>query len=96
MSLPRVCGLLAAAVAVLGSPVEGMAQSCAMCYTSAAASKGSGISALQHGILILLIPPLLVFAGICIAAFRRPNRLSGEDPLQEGEDLKVSSTRRTR
>jgi hypothetical protein len=46
------------------------AQSCAMCYTSAAAAKDGGITALQRGIVILLFPPLLMFMGICIAAYR--------------------------
>ena len=81
----RMCTLLAA-VADAGSSIDAVAQSCAMCYTSAAASKGGGISALQHGILILLIPPLLIFTGICVAAFRRPNKFDfkGSSPAAQG------------
>jgi hypothetical protein len=48
-----------------------LAQSCAMCYTSASAASAGGIAALRHGILILLFPPLLIFSGIVIAAVRK-------------------------
>jgi hypothetical protein len=61
----------AAACAVLFGAVETFAQSCAMCYASAAAARAEGIRALQNGILVLLIPPLLIFAGIVVTAFRR-------------------------
>ena len=68
-----VRGLIAGAAAAMISAAGGaaFAQSCAMCYTSAAAADGAGTKALQHGILILMFPPLLIFVGICIAAFRR-------------------------
>lgn len=62
--------LIAAQAASYGA----FAQSCAMCYTSAAAANESGTRALQQGILILMFPPLLIFTGICIAAFRRGRR----------------------
>ena len=47
------------------------AQSCAMCYTSAAAANEAGTKALQHGIEILMLPPMLIFLGIFVVAFRR-------------------------
>ena len=59
-----------AAVFVASSMSSAWAQSCAMCYTSASAAREGGITALQHGIIILLFPPLLIFMGICIAAYR--------------------------
>ncbi len=51
-----------------------LAQSCAMCYASAAAANDAGTKALQHGIEILMLPPLLIFVGIFVAAFRRSRR----------------------
>lgn len=67
---------VAAAVAALNAPGAAFAQSCAMCYTSAAAAKEGGVAALRHGILILLFPPLLIFLGICVAAFRSRDRFA--------------------
>ncbi len=69
MPLSRSRAILAAA-AIAGNAIPASAQSCAMCYTSAASSGQGAITALQHGIVILLLPPLLVFAGICTVAFR--------------------------
>lgn len=47
------------------------AQGCAMCYQNAAASGARGQAALRHGILILLIPALALFAGIFWTIYRR-------------------------
>ena len=40
------------------------AQGCAMCYQNAAASGAGGRAALQHGILILLVPAGTLFLTI--------------------------------
>ena len=53
------------------------AQGCAMCYTSAAASKAGAIHALRSGILILLVPVLVMCAGISVVIYRSRNRFSG-------------------
>jgi hypothetical protein len=47
------------------------AQGCAMCYQSAAASGAPGREALRHGILILLVPAVSLFVGICALIYRR-------------------------
>lgn len=49
------------------------AQSCAACYSTAAATGAQGRAALRHGILILLFPPLGLFAGIFAVFYRRRN-----------------------
>ncbi len=41
-----------------------LAQGCASCYTTAAAGVTQTIHALRNGILVLLVPPALVFVGI--------------------------------
>jgi len=52
-------------------PLPASAQGCAMCYQNAAATGARGQAALRHGILILLIPALGLFAGIFWKVFRR-------------------------
>ncbi len=42
-----------------------------MCYANAAAANNEGIRALQTGIVVLLVPPVLIFAGILVTAYRR-------------------------
>jgi hypothetical protein len=60
------------------------AQGCTMCYNNAAATKASGQQALRSGILILMFPPLVMLAGIFVAALRRRNKFFGDDaPLLE-------------
>jgi hypothetical protein len=48
-----------------------VAQGCATCYQTAAASGAPGREALRHGILILLVPAVSLFAGICALIYRR-------------------------
>jgi hypothetical protein len=62
------------ALAVLVSPSALYAQSCALCYQTAANSGPHFIQALKHGILILLFPPLLIGTGIAIMAYRKRNQ----------------------
>jgi len=63
------------------------AQGCAMCYTSAAASKAGALHALRSGILILLVPVLAMCAGIFVVIYRSRNRFCGADwaPEQDRE-----------
>jgi hypothetical protein len=44
-----------------------------MCYQNAAAADAHGRTALQHGILILLLPALSLFLGIFGLMYRRRN-----------------------
>jgi hypothetical protein len=41
-----------------------------MCYTTVAGGGKSVIHALQGGIIVLLIPPVLFFSGLTILLFR--------------------------
>ncbi|HYL09108.1 MAG TPA: hypothetical protein VEU31_00085 [Candidatus Acidoferrales bacterium] len=47
------------------------AQGCPMCYRAASQAGKLAIQALNHGILVLLIPTLLMFVGVLVFAFRR-------------------------
>jgi hypothetical protein len=60
------------AAAVVFAP-HALAQGCAMCYQSAAASGEQGREALRHGILVLLFPTLGLFVGIFGLIFSRRN-----------------------
>jgi hypothetical protein len=70
--LIRVALLLSCCAALLALPVtHAHAQSCAMCYQSAAASGPQGGAALRHGILILFIPAISLFVGIFALIYHR-------------------------
>jgi hypothetical protein len=48
-----------------------IAAQCVMCYRTAAAQQGERSRVLNEGIVILLIPPFLVMAGILWMACRK-------------------------
>ena len=84
---------LAAATSGLMSPTAAAAQGCAMCYQSASAAKQAGIQALENGVLILLVPPLLIFAAIIWRTFRASERDAADmdaDSRLRGIDLTSS------
>ena len=60
-------GVLSSAIAFSGNA---FAQGCASCYTSAAAGGPETAHALRSGILLLLFPPTIIFAGIIITLRR--------------------------
>ena len=79
LTKPTVAGKLAGALAMLfalASPAALYAQSCAMCYQSAAASGPRSIHALKLGILILMFPPLLITAGVMYLAYRKRDQFN--------------------
>ncbi|HEY6443131.1 MAG TPA: hypothetical protein VIY66_07305 [Candidatus Acidoferrales bacterium] len=70
----RLAKILACAVGSVGlAPCRVIAQGCAMCYQNAAAADSHGRTALQHGILILLLPALSLFVGIFGLMYHRRN-----------------------
>lgn len=60
-------------VAVLLSASSAFAQGCALCYNDAAATGPQAQAALRHGILVLAIPPMLIFAAMFATLYRRRN-----------------------
>jgi hypothetical protein len=68
--------LIAIAVLLCSSSLI-YAQGCAMCYTSAAASKAGALHALRSGILILLLPVLAMCSGISVIIYRSRDRFLG-------------------
>jgi ABC-type sulfate transport system permease subunit len=53
------------------------AQGCVLCYTSAASQRPRAIHALNLGIVILLIPPVLIFLGVFAFFYWRRNAWRG-------------------
>ncbi len=66
----------AAVVAAMASPAALYAQSCAMCYQSAAASGPRSIHALKVGILILMVPPVLITAAVVYLAYTKRDQFN--------------------
>lgn len=67
-----------AVLAVLASPAALWGQSCPLCYQVVANSGSHVIQALKSGILVLLFPPLLIYAGVGILAYRKRNQSAGD------------------
>jgi hypothetical protein len=65
-------------VAWLAFPEGLAAQGCALCYNTAAAAGVRGTAALRNGILILMIPPVIIFGVVCFFAVRGRNRFNDE------------------
>jgi len=87
---------LAVFIGFLTAPGLAFAQGCAMCYNTAAAANAAAIQALRSGILVLLIPPVLIFGAVCGFALRNRNRFNnGKSPLKSAvnsasSDLELS------
>jgi hypothetical protein len=76
---PQRVGFLTMALAIaLLTPQVLFAQNCALCYSQAAASGQRVIEALRSGILILVFPPMLIFAIFTIMAYRKRNQFNAE------------------
>ena len=74
---------------LLSSSALVYAQGCAMCYTSAAASKAGALHALRSGILILIVPVLVMCAGISVVIYRSRNRFCGAPDWSGEQDWEL-------
>lgn len=79
--LKRLVAAILLAGGTLISTSAAIAQGCALCYADAAATGPQTQAALRHGILVLMIPPMFIFAGLYLLLYRRRNlhRESFED-----------------
>jgi hypothetical protein len=59
------------------------AQSCALCYTQAAASGARMIEALKSGILILIVPPTLMTIAMIGVLYHKRNQCKRSDSMAE-------------
>jgi hypothetical protein len=77
-ALRAVAGLvgIAAFALAFAYPAVAYAQGCPLCYNTAAAANAAAIQALRSGILILIIPPLAICAGILWLGIKARNRFN--------------------
>ena len=70
---------------ILLAPMPASAQSCALCYTQAAASGSRMIQALKSGILILIAPPTFMSIGLLFVCYRKRHQTRDEDEDSDRE-----------
>lgn len=56
-----------------------LSQSCALCYTQAASSGSRMIEALRSGILVLIVPPTLMWLVLAAILYAKRNRFKHAD-----------------
>lgn len=76
------CAAWALVMLVLLS-VPAFSQSCALCYTQAAASGQRMIEALKSGILILVVPPTLMTIGMIGVLYHKRHQYKRSDSMAE-------------
>ena len=77
-------GLVLAGLTLL-VPGPALAQSCSLCYTQAASATARFVQALRSGILVLIIPPLFLYAGITILAYRKRHQFKHDDQSDDSD-----------
>lgn len=75
----RRAALVLAGMAFVLVAAPAFCQGCALCYTQAASSGARMIQALRSGILVLILPPMFMSAGITVVAYRRRNHFHESD-----------------
>jgi hypothetical protein len=75
---------------ILLAPLPAFAQSCALCYTQAAASGSRMIQALKSGILILIAPPTFMTIGVIFVCYRKRNQTREEDDNESDREWKAN------
>ncbi len=83
-TIPIACVALVGMIILL-APAPAFAQSCALCYTQAAASGSHMIQALKSGILILIAPPTFMSIGLIVVCYRKRNQ-TRDDSAGSGSD----------
>jgi hypothetical protein len=67
-----------AVVGLIAVPLPAFSQSCALCYTQAAASGLRMIEALKSGILILIVPPTVMTIFMIGVLYHKRNQCKAE------------------
>jgi hypothetical protein len=67
-------GILSMGLAILLLAPSAFGQSCALCYTQAASSGARMIQALRSGILILVVPPTLMWLVVFAIMYVKRNQ----------------------
>src|SRR5579863_2713755 len=82
-----------AGVVALSSSTAAWAQTCPLCYRAAAESKAGAVHALRSGVLILMIPPVLIFGIVTMVAVRSRDRFNETEPARRDASGDRKSTR---
>jgi hypothetical protein len=77
----RLLALTCLAFAAFTLAPPAFSQSCALCYTQAASSGRHMIEALRSGILILIVPPTLMWLVLAAIAYGKRNQFKHADNL---------------
>ena len=75
----RWVGVALAGLALVFFSPAAFSQSCALCYTQAASSGSRMIEALRSGILVLIIPPTLMWLVIAAIMYSKRNQFKRAD-----------------
>jgi hypothetical protein len=75
----RLTGIALVALAILTLPLPAFSQNCALCYTQAASAGARMIEALRSGILVLIIPPTLMWFVVTVILYRKRNQFRQVD-----------------
>ena len=86
IALSRRAKLALTSAVVLISNAACYAQSCALCYTQAAGSGHKFIQGLRTGILVLIVPPMFMSAGITVLAYKKRNRTNNQAESQKSDN----------
>ena len=84
--LVRRAKVVLAAAFVFAANAAAYAQSCALCYTQAAASGHRFIQGLRTGILVLIVPPMFMSVGITVLAYRKRNRTNDQPESEKSNN----------
>ena len=74
ITLPRPIKSALTGALVFATNTAAHAQSCALCYTQAAAAGHRFIQGLRTGILVLIVPPMFMSVAITVLAYKKRNR----------------------
>ena len=74
--------IMPALMAAFISAKDAFAQ-CASCYTTAAAGGAQTVHALRNGIVVLLVPPAVIFLGIIFLLRRWRTRTEGQSRVPD-------------
>jgi hypothetical protein len=75
----RRVGIALVGLALVAFSPAAFPQSCALCYTQAASSGSRMIEALRSGILVLIIPPTLMWLVIAAIMYSKRNQFKSAD-----------------
>jgi hypothetical protein len=81
----RLMGIALVGLAMAMFSPPAFPQSCALCYTQAASSGARMIEALRSGILVLIIPPTLMWLVIVAILYMKRNQFRQVDFTPESD-----------